>query len=100
MTKLEIAIALSERTGISRKQAIEAVELFLNSVKDALKKGDKVSLVGFGTFLRKDKPGRDGRNPRTGERIKVPPKSVVTFKPGREFRDQVNTAGVPEADPA
>lgn len=90
MTKLEVATELKERTGISQKQAIEAVELFLDSIKEALKTGEKVSLVGFGTFYLKEKSERNGRNPRTGEKIRIPPKSIVTFKPGKEFRDLVN----------
>jgi DNA-binding protein HU-beta len=92
MTKLEVANALRERTGISQKQAIDAVELFLDSIKDALKTGEKVSLVGFGTFYIKSKGERNGRNPRTGEKIKIPAKTIVTFKPGKEFRDVVNAA--------
>lgn len=96
MTKLEVATALRERTGISQKQAIDAVEIFLDSVKDALKAGEKVSLVGFGTFYLKNKGERNGRNPRTGERIRIPAKSIVTFKPGKEFRDAVNV-DIPEA---
>lgn len=91
MTKLEVATLLRQRTGISQKQAVEAVELFLESVKDALKTGEKVSLVGFGTFYVKSKAARNGRNPRTGEKIKIPPKGIIVFKPGKEFRDQVNT---------
>ncbi|MCX7718202.1 MAG: HU family DNA-binding protein [Candidatus Sumerlaeaceae bacterium] len=90
MTKLEVATALRERTGISQRQAFDAVELFLNSVKDALKQGEKVSLVGFGTFYIKTKEARNGRNPRTGEKIRIPPKSIIVFKPGKEFRELVN----------
>ncbi len=89
MTKAEVAARVAARTGLSRKQAMEAVELFLGSVKDALKRGEKVSLVGFGTFLTKTKNARAGRNPRTGERIAIPEKRVATFKPGRSFRDAV-----------
>lgn len=90
MTKLEVANSLRERTGISQRQAVDALELFLDSVKAALKEGNKVSLVGFGTFLIKTKEARNGRNPRTGEKIRIPPKSVIVFKPGKEFRDQIN----------
>lgn len=99
MTKLEVATVLRERTGISQKQAVDAVELFLESVKDALKGGEKVSLVGFGTFYLKTKDARNGRNPRTGEKIQIPPKSVVAFKPGKEFRDLVNTTAGPGNEP-
>ena len=98
MTKLEVATALRERTGLSQKQALECVEIFLDSIKDALKDGEKVSLVGFGTFYLKEKGERNGRNPRTGEKIVIPPKSIVAFKPGKEFREQVNEAEGPAED--
>lgn len=97
MTKLEVATMLRDRTGISQKQAMEAVELFLESIKESLKDGDKVSLVGFGTFYLKTKDARNGRNPRTGEKIKIPAKSVVAFKPGKEFRELVNDTPEPAA---
>lgn len=90
MTKADVAIKVAAKTGLSRKHAMEAVELFLNSIKDALKEGEKVSLVGFGTFNVKVKNARAGRNPRTGERISIPQKQVATFKPGKSFREQVN----------
>ena len=98
MTKLEVATMLREKTGISQKQAMEAVELFLDSIKNSLKDGDKVSLVGFGTFYLKNKDERNGRNPRTGENIRIPAKSVVAFKPGKEFRELVNDFEVNEAN--
>ena len=97
MTKLEVATMLREKTGISQKQAMESVELFLDSIKNSLKDGDKVSLVGFGTFYLKTKDERNGRNPRTGEKIRIPAKSVVAFKPGKEFRQLVNDT-VPAED--
>ncbi|MGI8907232.1 MAG: HU family DNA-binding protein [Candidatus Sumerlaeaceae bacterium] len=99
MTKLEVATLLRDRTGISQKQAVDSVELFLESVKEALKAGEKVSLVGFGTFYLKTKEARNGRNPRTGEKIQIPAKSVVAFKPGKEFRDQVNNTAGPSGEP-
>lgn len=97
MTKLEVATMLRDRTGISQKQAMEAVELFLDSIKTSLKDGDKVSLVGFGTFYVKTKEERNGRNPRTGEKIRIPAKSVVAFKPGKEFRTLVNDTAPAES---
>lgn len=97
MTKLEVATMLRDRTGLSQKQAMESVELFLESIKESLKDGDKVSLVGFGTFYLKTKDARNGRNPRTGEQIKIPAKSVVAFKPGKEFRELVSGTAEPEA---
>jgi DNA-binding protein HU-beta len=90
MTKVELVKALMERTGLSRNQSIETVEFFLESVKNALKKGEKVCLVGFGTFYTKKKESRIGRNPRTGEKINIPAKMVAVFKPGKSFREIAN----------
>lgn len=90
MTKAEIVNRVAQQTGMSRKDAIEALEIFLGAVKDTLKEGDKISLVGFGTFYVKHKKARNGRNPRTGERIQIPPKMIATFKPGKAFRSLVN----------
>ncbi len=91
MTKAEVANLLMEKTGLPRAEAYQAVEVFLDCVKEALTRGEKVSLVGFGTFLVKNKNSRNGRNPRTGEQISIPEKKVVVFKPGKSFRDVVNS---------
>lgn len=90
MTKSEVAQKIMQKTGISRIQSIEALEIFIKCIKDALKEGDKVSLVGFGTFQVKNKNARKGRNPRSGEKIDIPKKNVPTFKPGKSFKDMVN----------
>lgn len=90
MTKAEIINKVTEQTGMSRKDVIEALEIFLESIKEGLKQGEKVSLVGFGTFYIKHKRARNGRNPRTGEQIQIPPKEIATFKPGKAFRMAVN----------
>ena len=92
MTKAEVANLVSQKTGMSRKDSIDAVELFLECVKNALKEGEKVSLVGFGTFYVKEKNARKGRNPRTGEQIDIPPKRIATFKPGKGFRELVDNS--------
>jgi DNA-binding protein HU-beta len=98
MTKADVITVLANRTGMARKEAAEAVNLFLDTVRQALEEGEKVSLVGFGTFYVKEKNARQGRNPRTGERIKIPPKRVATFKPGRSFRQQVNPGPEPPSE--
>jgi len=90
MTKSEVANIVMEKTGLGRQESYEAVEIFLNSVKDALQNGEKVSLVGFGTFIIKERNARQGRNPRTGEPIQIEEKRVVAFKPGKQFRETVN----------
>lgn len=95
MTKQEIANQLRQRTGMSQRQAMQAVELFLETVKEALKKGEKVSLVGFGTFQPKFKRARLGRNPKSKQQIEVPAKTVVVFKPGKLFREMVKSLPQP-----
>ncbi|MCE5231660.1 HU family DNA-binding protein [bacterium] len=90
MTKAEIINRVAQTTGMSRKDAIEALEIFLSSIKEGLKSGEKISLVGFGTFYVKHKKARNGRNPRTGDRIHIPPKLIATFKPGKSFRQLIN----------
>jgi DNA-binding protein HU-beta len=90
MTKAEVANKVAEKTGLSRKETVEAMEVFLDCIKASLKDESKVSLVGFGTFYVKRKNARNGRNPRTGERIRIPEKLVATFKPGKSFREMVN----------
>lgn len=92
MTKAEIANAVSSKTGMSRKDSIDALETFLLCIKETLKQGEKVSLVGFGTFYLKKKEARQGRNPRTGARINIPAKNIATFKPGKNFREMVNNS--------
>lgn len=90
MTKAIVAAKVADKTGMSRKDTVDAIEIFLESVKEALKSKRKVSLVGFGTFYVKEKKARNGRNPRTGDKIFIPPKLVATFKPGKAFRELVN----------
>lgn len=92
MTKAEVATRVAELTGLSHKECVEVFEIFLTCVKEALKKGEKVSLVGFGTFFVKTKNPRNGRNPRTGDRIRIPGKMVATFKPGKAFREMSNAS--------
>ncbi|MCC5876855.1 MAG: HU family DNA-binding protein [Candidatus Sumerlaeia bacterium] len=92
MTKAEVIRMVMEKTGLPRKDAIEAVEVFLQSVKDGLQSSQKVSLVGFGTFFVKEKDSRNGRNPRTGELIRIPPKKVAVFKPGKPLREVIKSS--------
>jgi len=91
MTKAEVATKLSERTGLSQKEATQALEVFLETIKGGLNNGQKVSLVGFGTFYLKQRDSRVGRNPRTGVVINIPTKRVVAFKPGKAFREMIDS---------
>lgn len=95
MTKAEVVRRLMDKTGLSRREAVEAVELFLHCIKHGLHRGEKVSLVGFGTFLVKKKNARNGRNPRTSDPISIPEKRVAVFRPGKTFRAVVNEHHAP-----
>jgi nucleoid DNA-binding protein len=99
MTKAEVIALLMERTGLSRADATNAVETFLERIKEGLQRGEKVSLVGFGSFYVKEQRPRNGRNPRTGEPISIPGKRVTVFKPGKSFRELVNGGEPTPHDP-
>ncbi len=85
MNKSELINAMAEKAGLTKVQAKGALEAFMEATKDALKKSDKISLIGFGTFSVTDRKARVGHNPRTGKSIKIPAKKVVKFKPGAAF---------------
>ncbi|NJC28427.1 HU family DNA-binding protein [Neolewinella antarctica] len=90
MNKGELVASIAEKADITQTQAEAALSATLMSIQDALKSGDSVSLVGFGTFSANDRPARDGRNPRTGETIKIAAKTVAKFKPGKKLSDSLN----------
>ncbi|MCB0613774.1 MAG: HU family DNA-binding protein, partial [Phaeodactylibacter sp.] len=81
---------IAESANLSKAQATDALNAVLDGVSDALKDGDKVTLIGFGTFSVSRRDARTGRNPQTGETIKIAAKNVVKFKPGKEISDAVN----------
>ena len=89
MTKTDLIAAVAEKAGISKKGAGEAVEAVIASIECALKKGDKVQLVGFGTFEVRNRPARKGRNPRTKEEITIAASKLPVFKAGKGFKDAV-----------
>ena len=86
MTKTELIKKLSEDCGLTLKDAETSVNTFIDCVIRALACGDKVELRGFGSFRTKQREARRGRNPKTGNAVKVPAKTVPFFKPGKEFR--------------
>ena len=90
MNKKELCAKIAELTGISKSQAACVVATLCDSVVEAVANGDTVQLVGFGTFLAKDRAARDGRNPRTGELIKIPACKTPVFKAGSGFKEAVN----------
>ena len=85
MTKSDLVSAVADETGVTKAVAEKALESVLKNVQTALKKGDKVTLKGFGTFSAKERAARDGRNPQTGASIKIAAKTVPVFKPSSEF---------------
>ncbi|MBR1779159.1 MAG: HU family DNA-binding protein [Clostridia bacterium] len=90
MNKTELIAAISNETGFSKKNSEKAVAAFIDSVVGALRKGDKVQLIGFGTFEVRKRSARTGRNPRTNAPIRIPACKVPAFKAGKLFKDIVN----------
>ena len=91
MNKSELIAALAEKTEFSKKDAEKALNAFGEAVSDSLVKGDKVQLIGFGTYDVKERPARVARNPRTGDEIKIAASKAPAFKPGKALKDKVNT---------
>jgi DNA-binding protein HU-beta len=92
MNKTELISAVASQAGLSKAQAGTAVDAFTDSITKALKKGEKVTLVGFGTFSVVHKKAREGRNPKTGKTIKIAAKKVAKFKAGKALADVVKGA--------
>ncbi len=90
MNKSELIDAIAEGADISKASAGRALDSLLDGITDALKKGDQVSLVGFGTFSVKHRPARTGRNPQTGKEIQIEAANVPNFKAGKALKDSVN----------
>lgn len=90
MNKSELIASISEKSSLTKKDAEAALKGFIQSVEETLEQGDKVQLVGFGTFETRKRAARVGRNPRTKEEINIPESTVPVFKAGKEFKDKVN----------
>lgn len=90
MNKTELVAAVAEQAGLSKKDAEAAVKAFTEVVSGALKKGDKIQLVGFGTFEVSERAAREGRNPKTGESMKIAASKTPKFKAGKALKDLVN----------
>ncbi|WP_278246678.1 MULTISPECIES: HU family DNA-binding protein [Butyrivibrio] len=90
MNKSELVDAIAKETGLSKKDSDAAVKAFVDTVTKALKKKDKVQLVGFGTFETVKRAARNGKNPQTGATIKIPASVAPKFKAGKALKDAVN----------
>jgi DNA-binding protein HU-beta len=89
MKKDDLVIFVSEKAGITRKAAGETINAVLEGISSALEKGDSVSLIGFGSFKVVERSAREGRNPRTGEKIHISASRTVKFTPGKVFKQRV-----------
>lgn len=89
MNKSELIAAISAKSGLTKKDADKALSAFMDVITEQLKAGDKVQLIGFGTFEVRERSERTGRNPQTKEPIKIPATKVPVFKAGKSFKDVI-----------
>lgn len=92
MNKSELVAAIAEKSELSKKDAEKALKAFTDTVAEQLKKGEKIQLVGFGTFEVVKRAARTGKNPQTGKAIKIPASKAPKFKAGKALKDTVNTS--------
>ena len=90
MNKTELVAAMAEQTNLSKKDAEAALKAFIVVVSEELKKGEKVQLVGFGTFEVSERAAREGRNPQTGETMEIKASKTPKFKAGKALKDMMN----------
>ena len=90
MTKAELVATVADKAGLDRKTSDKAVAAVFDSIKKALIEGDKVQIIGFGTFENRTRSARKGRNPRTGEEIEIPASKLPSFKAGKGLKEAVN----------
>lgn len=90
MNKAELVERVAESTGKTKKEAGMVVDTVLQTISDALQKGEKVTLIGFGNFEVRERAARVGRNPQTGEEIQIEASKVPSFKPGKQLKELVN----------
>lgn len=90
MNKTELVAAMAEQTNLSKKDAEAALKAFIDVVSEELKKGEKVQLVGFGTFEVSERAAREGRNPQTGETMEIKASKTPKFKAGKALKDALN----------
>ncbi len=89
MNKAQLIEAVSKQTKLTKVDAESILNSAIDAIKKSVKKGDDVTLIGFGTFTKTKRKARTGRNPQTGKEIKIPAMTVPKFRPGREFKDAI-----------
>jgi len=92
LTRADLADAVNREVGLSRQESAQLVEAVLDMVAETLVEGEPVKLSSFGSFVLRDKKGRVGRNPKTGEEVPIEPRRVLVFKPSQVLKDRVDTA--------
>ena len=97
MKKSDIVDSISGKFGVPKAQVQQMVDDVFDLIAEGLTRGEKIDLRGFGTFSVRDSKARTGRNPQSGEPIQIPARRVPAFKPGKELKDKVNTAGTSTA---
>ncbi len=90
MNKTEVIESVADKTGLSKKDCEKAVNAFMDTIVLALRRNDKVQMIGFGSFEVKNRPERMGHNPRTGEPMCIPACKLPLFKPGKAFKDALD----------
>jgi integration host factor subunit beta len=100
MIKADLTNKISQELNIPKQEAEEGVNLFFETIREAILRGEEIEIRGFGSFRTRQRQPRIGRNPKTGARVEVPAKKIPYFKPSKELKDVVNnSAGVPAAAP-
>ena len=90
MTKVDIVSSVYEKVGFSKKEAVRVVETIFDILKEALERGEKVKISGFGNFMVRSKRARRGRNPQTGDDIEISSRRILTFKPSQVLKNDLN----------
>ena len=96
LTKADMAKSLFNELGLNKREALELVDLFFQELGESLADGEQIRLSGFGNFYLRDKSERPGRNPKTGEKVPIPARRVVTFKAGQKLKARVEGYAGPE----
>lgn len=91
MNRSELISSIADKSGLTKKDSEKALAAFIESVEEQLKAGEKIQLVGFGTFEVTERAARTGKNPQTGKEIKIPASKAPKFKAGKALKDLVNT---------
>ncbi len=92
LTRADISEAIYQNVGLSRHESAELVETVLKEISEALVSGNNVKISSFGSFMLRDKTGRIGRNPKTGEEVPIAPRRVLTFRPSQVLKGKINSS--------